>query len=406
MRKIFFVVCIVLASFESYSWQIYGPQDIEATNICFGPEYSMSEMICTTDGMYLFSEPNYDWEYHSFEGLPVQEGIFINAETIILVLGNGTDSDGIYSFNIPSGQFNPLAYCLYPKFIEYDDYAGNYYVGSEEGLLVSDNAVYWEEVSFFSGKKCWDMAISDTYLTITAESLPVHAFWSDNNGLTWNIGGSFFTQLAFYGNDLFGVYGGESFDSGLYKSSNGGNNWTVEFYSENLSDVCYDDYDGQLYVSWQYPFYSSLEGIAIYEPGNSYAGLTFLNEGLPNTSINRIAHKPGIDFFYVFVCTNTGVYSYIFVDVPEISSPNKIEVFPNPVKDNMHIQFSLGETTSNLSSIEIYNKQGVKVDEIKVESTFSSESDINWNKGKLSSGVYYLIIKTNKENFSKKFIIL
>jgi hypothetical protein len=407
MKKLFLIFLISVSNFAGYSWESYGPQNIEAINICFGPYFFNPEMICTKDGMYLFNDNNYEWEYYSVNGLPVQEGIFLDSETIILVTGDGTDSDGIYQFDIPTGQFTVLANCLSPNFIRYDDYGGKYYVGYESGVLVSDDGIIWEGIPLFDGKPCGEMAVQWNHLVILVFILPQNLFWSDDSGTTWNNSSSSapFTRLTFYGNDLFGVFPSESYSAGLYKSTDFGNTWDVEFWSMNMSDVCYDDYDGELFVSWNNTD-TDYEGIAIYEPDSPTSELTFFNDGLPNTNINRIKYRPIIDAFYVFVCTDTGVYSYVFVGIEEKTVDHNISIFPNPVSDEMHINLDLAEPINNNCKIEVVDNLGMKVDEIKVENTSSQEKKITWNKGNLPAGVYFLLVKTKNETLTKKFIIL
>lgn len=407
MKKLIFLLFLVFINIKVFSWDIVGPQNIEAINICFGGEFFSPIMICTTDGMYLFSELSYEWEYYSLDGLPIQEGVFTNDETIITVLGNGTDSDGIYSFNIENEQFSLIAYCQYPKFIQFDDYAELYYVGYENGLMVSENGINWENIDYFSGISCLEMAFSYTNLVVTADITPPNVFWSDNSGETWNTSASYtsISRISFYGGDLFGIFPDNSYSSGLYKSTNLGNSWEIEFWSTYMSDVCYDDYDDVFYVCWDNPD-PGYEGIAVYVPGTSTSGLTFFNEGLPNTNINRIGYRPAIDAYFAFVCTNTGVYSFIFVDVEKKHFEWKVIIYPNPVSEQAVVKVILPELTNEETTISILNNQGHKVDEFDVVGNNSNEMIISWSKGDLPTGLYYLVIETGKEQISEKFIIL
>ena len=393
-----------MLSFEGFSWSIYGPENISATNICFGPYFSYPEMICTINGMYLFTETNFEWDYYSLDGLPVIEGFFQDSETLILITGNGTESDGIYEFDINTGQFSLLYYCINPKFIKYDNFSEKYYTGYENGLLVSDNGASWSDVTYFTGKSCIEMDSYGENLVVAANIASPNVFWSDDAGITWNASNSpiYITQLTFYGNDLFGIFPNNTYSSGLYKSTDLGDSWEIEFWSVYMSDVCYDDYDGELFVSWN-DIYADYEGIAMYEPGNSTAGLTFFNNGLPNTSINRIKYKPVIDAYYAFVCTDTGVYSYLFVGIQKNFFKDNISLFPNPVKDEMIISL---KSSPVILSMEIYNNHGQRVDKMKFENGFFSKFETTWDKGNLPAGIYYLVINNGEEKLSKKFIIL
>ncbi|MCD4737553.1 MAG: T9SS type A sorting domain-containing protein, partial [Bacteroidales bacterium] len=110
----------------------------------------------------------------------------------------------------------------------------------------------------------------------------------------------------------------------------------------------------------------------------------------------------------VFCCTDAGVYysQDYAVGVEKKPLQNKISLFPNPVKDEMKISIKSDKPINGISSVEIYNNHGQKVDEIKFESNSSNEFEIKWDKGNLPAGVYYIVIKTKKEYLSEKFIIL
>jgi hypothetical protein len=137
--------------------------------------------------------------------------------------------------------------------------------------------------------------------------------------------------------------------------------------------------------------------------------LTFFNEGLPNLNINNITST--YDFLgggIVFCCTGGGVFYFTFgvgID-PVVEGQTKITIYPNPVKAKMQISIKSDKPVSEISSMEIYNNHGQKVDEIKYENISSIDFEIKWNKGDLPAGVYFLIIKTKKESWSEKFIIL
>jgi hypothetical protein len=407
MKKLILIAIVIFQFYFSFSqgWFNYGPAYIDANSICFGPYYFDCEMICASNGFYLFITGNYEWEFYTVDSLPVYEGAFTDPETLVIITGNGFSSDGIYSFDIETQQFTLLVNCLSPKFIRYDDFGGKYYVGYENGLLVSDDGTSWEEISFFAGKPCDEMVFHGGNVIVHAYMIAPSLYWSDDSGLTWNTCSTYyqFSRLAFYGEDLFGVIPDNSYSSGLFKSTDLGNTWEVEFWSMYMSDVCYDDYDGELFVSWNNPDYG-YQGIAMYEPGLSNAGLTFFNEDLPNTHINRIKYKPVIDAFYAFVCTDTGVYSYLFVGVTENSVNHDILISPNPVTDEMLIRLNLAE--SNINKIEVLNNLGIKVDEIKLNNSPLKDLEVNWNKGCLPAGIYYLVLRTKNETLTEKFIIL
>jgi hypothetical protein len=87
----------------------------------------------------------------------------------------------------------------------------------------------------------------------------------------------------------------------------------------------------------------------------------------------------------------------------EIASFN---ISPNPVSWGSSIQINFSEVIADDFTISILNTLGHLVDEIKVEMKNSKEITIGWNKGKLPSGVYYLVVRSKNETLTEKFIIL
>ena len=171
-----------------------------------------------------------------------------------------------------------------------------------------------------------------------------------------------------------------------------------------MTDVAYVMGYDKILVSWNSPGEKD-EGIAIYDS----PGFTFLNDGLPDTDINRIKVLDLLGGSVIYACTNSGVYSCgdYFVGINEHTTHfGSIDIFPNPVNSHTTINVNLPEPIIFDNSIKVLNIKGEIVDEIKFENNSSNEFEINWNKGNLPAGVYYLIIKTEKETCSEKFIIL
>lgn len=71
-------------------------------------------------------------------------------------------------------------------------------------------------------------------------------------------------------------------------------------------------------------------------------------------------------------------------------------IYPNPAKDIIYVK-----TTSSIESINLYNQIGTFVKTMKFDSTNENEIDIR----DLSTGVYFLEIKSNSERTWKKIII-
>ncbi|MGA2297116.1 MAG: T9SS type A sorting domain-containing protein [FCB group bacterium] len=79
---------------------------------------------------------------------------------------------------------------------------------------------------------------------------------------------------------------------------------------------------------------------------------------------------------------------------------NDFTLFPNPVEDNLTIQYN---TLSENISLKIFNVYGNLVDEIK---SGSNNQKINHNTSRLANGLYFVQLNTGKKIITKTFVVL
>ncbi len=412
MKKLFLIVLMFFSYMQgySYSWQHYGPDGIEAKNLFFIDDYIEPLIIMDGSGFYLSLDTwPQSWQYFDY---PAKEFVLLNETTLLFVAGGGSYPDGIYSLHISSFQVELVEACWNPYFIKYFEDTDLFYAGNDNGLMKSTDGLEWQTVDFFSGRMCIGMEYYNGHWIVNTVAAITHLFLSDDNGNTWiestgNPG--LISAMAFCdGGKLYGVFPSTSYSSGLWSSEDYGNNWEIEFSSVNLNTVQAAEGESFVFVGWSEPdnFY---EGIAIYNPWEPAPGLTFLNEGLINTSINHIDYWSLITkAAFLYVCTNGGVFvcQDYFVGINDLLSiQNIVQLFPNPVKESTTI-IIYGLIHPADYTIVIYNSLGTKVDEIKIEKALVESNELTWNKGNRPPGVYYLLIDAEEKQFSKKFIIL
>ena len=414
MKKLVLILVLFFTLHQSYSysWESYGPEGIKANNLFFFWQDYEPLLIFSDSGMFMKTNSWLkSWEYFDY---PAKDAAQLNNNTILFVAGDGSYSDGIYSLNLQTYQIEVVDYCINPAFINYDDQTGVYYVGFENGLFKSGNGLSWESVSFFDGKNCVGMEFYYDHLVVNVSATSTHLYLSDDSGATW-INASYcpgWVQCMAFREDgkLYAVVPDHwLYSSGLWSSDDFGDNWEVEFYLVDMKTVCTAEGESFVLIGWESPGWV-YEGIAIYDPDVPPPGLTFLNEGLPNKNINKISYRLQLcSGAVLYVCTDEGVYACwdYFVGIDEHPDQHgSIIIYPNPVTDQTTIKVNISKQIYRDNSIMVLNNRGQKADEIKFENNFSNEFEIKWDKGNLPAGVYYFLIKTEKEKLTEKFVIL
>ena len=412
MKKFILILFLffTLQQTYSYSWRSYGPEGVKVNNLCFF-EWSGYYLVCSDTGMYLSANFwNPTWEYFNF---PAKDAVSLNNDTLLVIANEGSYSDGIYSFNLQDYQFNVIDFCMKPNFIKYYEPGGVYYVGYENGLLKSEDGLSWGDVPFFDGKNCVGLEFyANENIVVNVSAAITHLYLSDNTGADWTEATSCpgqITDMAFtYQGKLYGVFPNNSYSSGLWFSDDFGDNWEIGFYSVDMNTICRIGSPELLLTGWRSAG-GEHEGIAVYDAGEPSPGLTFLNEGLPNTNINKIKYRGLLrPVGIIFACTDEGVYvcGDYFVGINEHSnSRGHIKISPNPVTDRATITINMQELSGNNNSIIIFNNSGIIVDEISLEIPLHNEVVLEWGRGALPSGVYYLAIETKNGRWVEKFIV-
>jgi hypothetical protein len=407
MKNLIVILMILLLPLVgfSYTWVAFSPDTIDAKNIVFGVG-GWHGVICTDDGMYLYEEDLQEWVFYTY-GLPVKGAAVLNNEKILVVMGNGSYSDGVYTFDRTTHEFTVVEWIINPNFLLHYYTEGTYYVGYQfGGMFESSDGYIWTEVPYFSGISCAAMDFYDNHLVVLEVSNLHGIYWSDDSGATWNEStGSIpmITELNFgLEGDLMGIFPSYSNSSGLYSSADYGQTWDLEFWSDNMSAVCFDAM-GNVLVGWESPT-SGNQGVAIYTPNTNPPELYYLNEGLPNININKIVFNPYMSAIAIFVCTDAGIYmSYDYWVGTEENKINQdqITVYPNPVsaEKKIRIEYAGG---NELQYLDIYTNEGKYIygKELK---TPTKETTVDLQN--LQSGIYFLRIQTDNSEFTEKLVI-
>ncbi len=439
MKRLFLLITglLILQTGFSYSWESYGPEGIKANKMVFAESgaFAGTVVIFVDTGMYIGQGGIYSYNFDYLD-LAANDAFTLDNDSLFVTVGGGSYSDGIYVIDLETLEYNVVQYCPNPHFILHVyGYPSSYYtVGYESGLLKSFDRYNWEEVPFFSGKNCLEMGKSSGPEFVKTGS---ELYISD--GDEWNESTEFREEihdLTFGPDDyLYGIYEGEADSSGLWCSVDYGDTWSFMFNSLNISSLSdperlYPDKYGNIFnvllIGWQ-DSYEDFEGIAEYNINEPPPGLTFFNDGLPNTNVyditctffagkNYLGNVEPVSgnkslgiYTYIYVCTDEGIFvndDYLVGIDEQKNSTGSFAVYPNPVTQTAYIKIDFQNFSDGDNKIYILDNRGSIVDDINIENSPAGEMTIKWDKGDLPAGVYYIVMESKDRTLSKKFIIL
>lgn len=407
MKKlvVIFIVSLTPVLLSAYNWTSLGPPGIVANNICF----LRNTIICTNNGICINDGAGYTWNTYTFGSMAVWEAIYYDTGNILLAMGNGSKSDGIYKFNLTNHKLDLIKYFNIPTFLKYCETNKTFYAGSQfEGLISSTDGNIWTAIPYFISRGCKSMDFYDNHFVVSQNNNVYATYYSDDTGRTWAQSTSNIpiNYLAFnsYGK-LFGIYAGNAKAAGLYTSTDFGQNWQVSYNSLGMNTFGFDAVQNIL-VGWK----SSSgfdEGIAKYS--ESLGSMSFLNDGLPNKKINRIALNPIMSSITIFTCTDSGVYfsnNYLSGIAETEFSSRKLSAFsyPNPSSTKTTIEYKL-PLSSKICEMQfcLYNCYGNLIKEFPVVNV--SKNCFTFDVSDLKDGIYFYKLQAGNTAITQKLIV-
>jgi hypothetical protein len=380
---------------HAYTWNPIGPDTANISTICFGVGLPYW-VLCADDGMYLYNYSTHECDYYTY-GLPVKGAAWFTFDKMLLVMGDGSWSDGIWTFDFETHQFEVVEWNANPNFLFFDDFNDTWWAGFQfGGMMISNNGIDWEPVPYFENNSPVCMDYYGDHLVVSAVSNIYGVYYSDDGGEIWqeSPGAPVITDMDFDGwGKLLGVFPEYSNSSGLWLSENFGQSWEVMFWADNMSAVGFDA-AGEIFVGWKEEL-----GIARYDPEAQPPGLTYLNEGLSSLNINRIQINPTMSAMAIFVSTDEGAYySYDYmvgVEEPGFMNNIQIEAYPNPAKDKLMLK-----SEYEIELIRVFNASSKQILE-QVCGTKQSCIDIS----SFSTGIYFIEVNARFGKEIQKILI-
>lgn len=403
MKKLVLIILTLLTSTFSfaYEWDSIGPSNVQVNNFN-NVFYNVSlEILCTSDGILIHEGDN--WTEYTYGGLPAWSAVGLDPNNILVLLGDGSYSDGIYKFNLTSHQFEVVEWMPLPNFLHYCEFDSTYYAASEYGMWKSADGFSFTPIDFFDMKNCRAFAYSENHFVVSAGG---KIYSSPDCGETWTqapSGSPSICDMSFHNNGtLYGIFSDDTYSSGLWSSNDFGGNWDVESWNMGMSSVGID-LDGNIFVGWDN------EGVAQWDPTSQE--MWFFNDGLPNLNINKITVNSLINCINIVVCTDSGAYlltNYTMGIKEEepLHQHFSLSNYPNPFDNTTTIVFSLDETS--LANLSVYNVFGNKVATLfSGLAKAGKEYNIDFSGTALSKGIYYYHLQSrSKINAVKKMMLV
>jgi len=401
LNLLFVIIFIPFLCF-GYEWMNWGPTGINTNDFYVKETGSMCEVICAEDGLYIQEDTG--WNHYSYGFLPVIGAADHLDNDFLVVIGDGSYSDGVYTFDLNTHEFTVREWCVYPNFIKHCSSNGKYYVGYYYGLLESEDGISWTNIAFFENMNCVDLIYHENHLIVSELSNIAEVYCSDDYGENWTTisGTPFIKEMIYDQPDLvYGIYPDFSNSSGIWYSMDHGNSWFSALYTDNLSTIA-SDCSGNIFVAWaDFPVGHRDGGVAWFNQTGML--LEEMNDGLSCFAINQLTDHPLVDCVNIVACTQQGVLMLTDYDLEADEHLPKVEMeifnAPNPFNPQTSIYL---ESDSVIDGrIEIFNVQGQKVRLLPISSSHSSCSVI-WdgmdnNNRMTSSGIYFYRFRSDTE---------
>ncbi|MDD4667063.1 MAG: T9SS type A sorting domain-containing protein [Candidatus Cloacimonetes bacterium] len=395
MKKLilFFALITLCAGLMGFECNPFGP---EADHIYFAnfQDSPVSMGIRIGDSNKLVIQENgYFVEYvPPMINLDLVGSCLLNESTLLVAMGCGSYSDGVYNFDLNTHQWELNEWFIWPNFVKHCPENGKYYVGERDGLFESTDGTTWSRITALGSDACTSLAWHDQHMICNIGN---NVFISDNAGQTWQETGMVllekfrFTSMGV----LYGIMDDLSDSDGLWCSYDYGANWEVVFYCSCLSAVG-PDYDGLIPIAWYQPF-SRESFLALL---NSSHELNFLNHINLDSGIYNLDGFPLVNTSSFYVLLDSECY-YI-TNFGPVSNENQLspdlqmhmEIFPNPARTDCSIKLKGEAEIPEL--INVYNLKGQLVRRIPL----NGKSETQWNLlsdngHRLPAGIYIMHMK-------------
>ncbi|MDD2331113.1 MAG: T9SS type A sorting domain-containing protein [Candidatus Cloacimonetes bacterium] len=362
-----------------------------------------------TDGVsYLYVEEDNIWNpYSHFSGtLPIRSICKVDDNTLLIAMGCGTYSDGIYNFDLTTHEWTINEWAYYPNFVLKCCANNIYYFGDQYGLYTSYDGIDWQGVPGMGSTECNSFSCFDQHIVVNNGS---SVYCSNDCGQTWQLSpANMLKGFRFSTTGILYAILDEGTDSdGLWCSTDFGETWSVALYTTNLSSIG-PDFGGYLSLGWSEYFAESAVGLL--SPNHQ---LLYIVSPELNSPVKKLEIFPLVDTPSISVLNGDGFYylcDFLPVGNDDQTIPHprlKMEAFPNPSRGEIAIKIESSQAAP--AQLSLYNLKGQRVKEL---GTFSlNQGDTNLSKhlnpgSSLPAGIYFLRLESPLVSQNLKLLLL
>lgn len=352
------------------------------------------------DDDYLALQEGTGWNTYQFwtDGLPITGTARLNESTLMVAMGSGTYSDGVYNFDLDTHQWAINEWFIRPNFLIYYPANQRYYVGEREGLFYTANGTNWYRISSLGVNPCTSFASFGNKLICNNGSM---VWYSTDGATSWqeaNLNNLKGFRYSSDGSKIYALMSVGSDSDGLWSSEDSGASWSPEFYSDNLSAIG-PDFNGQIPLGWNQPNENGNYLELWLENSNQRVPIQGLNGAVKQLEIFPLVNTPS---FYVI--NTTGLFwltNFLEVGLDDdlIPSPQALQVkhWPNPAKSTLHLEFAEKQDHVSVELYDLRGRQLFSADRKKVQNKV-----LDLKLPDLPSAVYLLKVRCGKALYQQK----
>ncbi|MCD4736386.1 MAG: T9SS type A sorting domain-containing protein [Bacteroidales bacterium] len=237
--------------------------------------------------------------------------------------------------------------------------------------------------------------------------------WFDiNNGLPGDVKwvGSIVSDPADTSVYFAGVGGYGNVSGTVYKSLDGGASWSptplnLQNYSKINDILINPEHPEVIYIaSVQDGIYMTKNGGENWEPANEGMPATYItsfsNPFYKNDSLHMLAGT------YTNSALSAKIYSPEVTGIAETMFNPDITGYPNPVSSILTIEIYSNKNEKVILELKTSLSNNILTNEYITQKCVLTKSEINLNDYNLKSGIYFLVLRTNKETTVRKFLYM